>query len=371
MVSPPIYLACLTPAGTAAIATLGLYGPDAWRLVEPVFQPHHPASDPRLPCLGRIGEQLSDQVVVTVDRSGAQERVEIHCHGGPAVIDMLLRLFRDRGAKQIGWEEWQRLTTASRLRAETAIALAHAPTLRTANILLDQYAGAFERALREAIAALGDGDPAPLHAMIERIPLGRHLIHAWRVVLAGAPNTGKSSLLNAILGFARSIISPIPGTTRDVVTARTAIHGWPMEFADTAGADDAAVDLEREGIRRGRQAWAEADLCLWIVDPTQDQMALPPPLTVRHFLVVNKIDLPAKHAPPRSPTGTIYRVSALTGEGVPALMEAMADWFVPVAPEAGAAVPFSSEVCDILLAADQAWKRGEPTKAVEMLTSLL
>ncbi len=371
MVPPPTYLACLTPAGTAAIATLGLYGPDAWRLVEPVFQPNHPAAKPRLPRLGRIGDHLSDQVVVTVDRSGAQERVEIHCHGGPAVIDMLLELFRERGAKQVGWEEWLRLTTASRLRAEAAIALAHAPTPRTANILLDQYAGAFERALGEAIAALGDGDPVPLHALLERIPLGRHLIHPWRVVLSGAPNAGKSSLLNAILGFARAIISPIPGTTRDVVTARTAIGGWPIELADTAGADDAAVGLEREGIRRGRQAWAEADLCLWIVDPTQDQMQLPPPLTVPHLLVVNKIDLPAKHPPPRCSTGTIYRVSALTGEGVPALMGAMADWCVPNAPEAGAAVPFNGQICDTLLAADQAWKCGELTKAVEMLTSLL
>src|SRR4029453_3197945 len=74
-----------------------------------------------------------------------------------------------------------------------------------------------------------------LGAVLEFAELGQHLTAPWRVVLAGPPNVGKSSLINALAGYQRTIVSHVPGTTRDVVTTTTAIDGWPVELADTAG----------------------------------------------------------------------------------------------------------------------------------------
>ncbi len=95
---------------------------------------------------------------------------------------------------------------------------------------------------------------AHLDAVLRWTDLGTHLATPWRVVLAGAPNVGKSSLINALLGYGRAIVFDQPGTTRDVVTADAAIEGWPITLADTAGLHDASDATESAGIAlRGRR----------------------------------------------------------------------------------------------------------------------
>jgi hypothetical protein len=87
----------------------------------------------------------------------------------------------------------------------------------------------------------------------------------WRVTVAGAPNVGKSSLVNALAGYQRSVVSATPGTTRDVVTTVIALDGWPVELSDTAGMRDDAVRWRARKYSRGGAA-READLCLWVLD---------------------------------------------------------------------------------------------------------
>ena len=95
---------------------------------------------------------------------------------------------------------------------------------------------------------------------------GLRLINPWQIVLVGKTNAGKSSLLNALLGYQRSLVDHAAGTTRDVLTAVTAVDGWPVELADTAGSRAAASALESEGISRAAQRVASADLVLVVSD---------------------------------------------------------------------------------------------------------
>ncbi len=95
--------------------------------------------------------------------------------------------------------------------------------------------------------------------VLARWPIGSHLVEPWRVVLAGPPNVGKSSLVNALVGYQRAIVYDAPGTTRDMVTAITALEGWPVELCDTAGLRSSREAIEAEGVRLARQAAAAAD----------------------------------------------------------------------------------------------------------------
>jgi tRNA modification GTPase len=162
------------------------------------------------------------------------------------------------------------------------------------------------------------------------------------VAVAGAPNVGKSSLVNALAGYQRSVVAATPGTTRDVVTTLIAVDGWPVELADTAGLRDQADSLEGQGIRKARETASAADLCLWVLDAAAEPIWLDPKATAR--LVVNKVDLAPAWDLDRA--GDAVRVSARTGAGLAGLCAALARWLVPQSPAAGAAVPFTASIAD-------------------------
>jgi tRNA modification GTPase len=363
------YVACLTPPGVAALATLALRGPDAWEIARSIFQLR---TGGRLPAdstpgrfwLGRLGEEIADQAVFALKRVQPVPWVELHCHGGREVIRMILELFELRGVRVVAWPELERLTVEDPLQASAAAALAEAPTARTAAILLDQYQGAFRRAVDAARAGLADNDTEKagrVLADLERYSnLGRHLTTPWRVTVAGAPNVGKSSLVNALAGYQRCIVTATPGTTRDVVTTLVAIDGWPVELADTAGLRSGAETLEEAGIGLARAAAGMADLCLWVVDASAPPV-WPDAAASSPRIVVNKIDLPAVWDIAATP-GAVA-VSALTKEGLPELCQAIASWLVPEAPPAGAAVPFTPALCDQVAEVQALIAAGETEKA--------
>lgn len=146
----------------------------------------------------------------------------------------------------------------------------------------------------------------------------------FRIVLAGPPNVGKSSLMNALAQRDVAIVSDEPGTTRDVLEIRLDLGGYMAIVADTAGLREAAGAIEREGIRRAMSLADEADLILWIVDATDPQIDVPirTDRPDQHVLrVLNKIDAASKTATPP----TDFMISARTGAGIPDLVSALGD----------------------------------------------
>jgi tRNA modification GTPase len=368
--SSSTFVACLTPPGQGAIATLGLHGPAAWDALRALFRsragkPLPDAASPGQFWLGRCGVDVADEVVLAVRDS----RYELHSHGGHAVVQMLLDLFAAHGLHVCFWQEFMRHTDPG--RADATIALAHASTERTATILLDQYHGAFAAAASSVMAALDQGDIRSAKEIVAGLArctqLGRHLTEPFRVVVAGLPNVGKSSLVNALAGYQRSVVAPMPGTTRDVVTVRLAVDGWPIELADTAGLRAEAGALEALGIEQAREAAAQADLCLWVLDAT----ARPPgPVeTARPLIkVINKMDLPLAWDLDVAPDAV--RVSAVTGAGLADLCSAMSHRLVPEPLSPGAAVPFTPRLCKLVEEADRKLTVGDVTAARALFAAL-
>jgi tRNA modification GTPase len=361
----PSLIACLTPPGKGALATLGLAGPRAWPAVRELFVPRR-GELPEQPeagrfWLGRVGDDVADDAVLAVPQVEPITCVEVHVHGGREVPRWLTELFAARGLVETGsWTDFLALRRVDLLASLLAGRLASAPTVRTAAIVLDQASGTLRQALQRLLAHLEAGErewyEAELAELRRWARLGEHLTRPWRVVLAGAPNVGKSSLLNALAGYQRSIVAPTPGTTRDVVTATLAIDGWPVEVCDTAGLREAGEGLEGLGIEQARDAAAGADLCLWLLDASCEP-AWPPEGASNVRLVVNKIDRPAAWDLGRA--AEAVRVSAATGQGLDDLCAAVSRWLVPEVPPPGTAVPLVDME-----------ELGDPEKARALLPAL-
>jgi tRNA modification GTPase len=320
-------LTILTPPGKAAIATLAVRGPLAWAVARTLFQPPNGAlPDAPTPGRFRFGKLGGDEVILAVKESTPTPSLEIHCHGGVVVVRMIAELFTERGVRSVPWQEF--VTDSAPIQE----LLANAPTARAAAILLDQWQGAWDACMRSIEATNAD---QRLQRLRDLIPLGRHLVEPWKVVIAGAPNVGKSSLINALAGYTRSIVSPIPGTTRDVVTLQGAIDGWPVELTDTAGIRLADSALENEGIARARTAVGAADLRIWLLNGSAPPV-LPDELD-RCIYVINQCDLPAGWDWDRFMNAP--RISAQTRMGIEELCEVISQRLVPAPPLPGEAVP--------------------------------
>src|SRR5580765_4308798 len=153
-------LARLTPPGTGAIATLALRGPEAWQILRELAPRDLPRdAKPGHFLLTRLGESgAADEVVVAVKQITPEPWLELHCHGGAEVVRLLMELLAQRGAEVVTWHQLERTNTADPFRAAGLSVLANAPTTRTAAIALDQYQGAFTRAMAAVRDALKIGE---------------------------------------------------------------------------------------------------------------------------------------------------------------------------------------------------------------------
>lgn len=359
--------ALATPVGTAALAVLRVSGARSRALFEELFgAPPEPRMARHADYRAMNGTTIDDVLATFFlgpKSYTGEDSLEISCHGNPLIAQKILEDLYARGCRPaLPGEFTRRAFTHGRLdlsQAEAVMDLIAARSDRALAAANQQLRGSLGRHLEtlidDTLAALArveayidfpDEDLPPedralvaemlskVSAATDRLLATQHygdlLRDGIRTVIFGAPNAGKSSLLNRLVGRERALVSPEPGTTRDFLEERAMVGPHCIRFVDTAGLNPSPGAIERLGMRKTEEQLAEAELFLWVVDGTQPRPTLSPGIGSRlnatnALLVVNKADLPP-HATHSDPSALPrIKVSAKTGHGLDPLAAAITD----------------------------------------------
>jgi tRNA modification GTPase len=364
-----------TANGMGAIAVIRISGKNAFEIVTSVFSKDLSKVETHTAHFGRIrkGEEIIDEVLLTVLHEGksftGEQTVEIACHGSVYIQQQILQLLTANGCRMAEPGEFtMRAFMNGKMdlsQAEAVADLISSQSKRAHQMAMNQMRGSFSNELRDLreklihFASLVEleldfaeedvefADRTELkelvqevltyiHKLIRSFELGNALKNGVPVAIVGAPNTGKSTLLNQLLGEERAIVSNIAGTTRDVIEETLNIDGILFRLIDTAGireglSDSDADKIEAIGIERSKQKIQQAQLVLLLADATTDsisevaqwaetlQAEFPEKKIV---LIINKSDVSKQTAPAFEPH--LY-LSALKGEGVENLTAWMVD----------------------------------------------
>jgi tRNA modification GTPase len=341
--------AVATPPGRGGIGVVRVSGPLASRIAEAVLGRLPEARQATFgPFVDAGGQRIDEGIALYFPAPNSytgEPVLELQGHGGPVVMQALLNACLDAGARIAEPGEFTRRAflegKLDLAQAEAVADLIDAASREAARSALRSLAGEFSgavralvsaltelRALTEAMLDFPEEEVDSLHAAdavsrLERIRVGlaellgesrrgRLLASGIHVVIVGRPNVGKSSLLNRLAGEERAIVTPVPGTTRDVLRESIEIDGVPIVLADTAGLHDSVDEVERIGMQRAREELAKATVALVVHDATDPQAPEHMPRDLVRVEVYNKVDLvPGFSAPPGA-----VAVSARTGQGL-------------------------------------------------------
>ncbi len=335
-----------TPLGEGGIGVVRLSGTQAVAIADKIFESKKKAPVREQKSFtvqyghviekGLDGPKVIDEVLLLLMRGPksytCEDVVEISAHGGSAVLQEILQMALKAGARLAGKGEFTKRAFLNGrldlLQAEAVLDLVKAKTSLGAHWATAQLEGVLSRKMQnwkeellnvlshlEASIDFPDDFPETdshselaqrlglLYQEVEELlassDLGMIAKRGLKVVISGRPNVGKSSLMNQLAKANRVIVTPYPGTTRDVVEEEIQIHGFPVRLLDTAGIQDTSHPIEKEGIDRSKRAVDESDLVLYVLDGSQDWH--PDDETLLggldgkgKIIVVNKSDLPPK-----------------------------------------------------------------------------
>lgn len=368
-----------TPIGESGIGIVRLSGDQAIEIAEPIFCS---------PKNKKLGEQKKntliygfvidpesnrkiDEVLVSVLKAPhsytAEDTVEFNCHGGIVPLRKVLELVLRVGARLAEPGEFtKRAFLNGRIdlvQAEAVIDLIKARTEASLQIAMQQLEGGLSQNIKrirdellgimvqlEAAVDFSDEDLDILpfaelrgkteealrgiEGLLEGAADGKIIREGLRTVIAGRPNVGKSSLLNVLLKEERAIVTPVPGTTRDVIEEAVNIRGVALRLRDTAGIRHPGDEVEQLGVELSRKSLRQADLVLYVVDGSEpltpeDFMIMDEIKNKKTVVIINKIDLPLqvdeKEVGSKIKCERLVRISALHGEGIESLKEAILD----------------------------------------------
>jgi len=352
-------VAAATPPGAGGIGVVRLSGEDTESIARAMLGSlPEPRTATHRNFRNKSAEKLDAGLVLYFPAPASftgESVLELHGHGGPMLVSMLVDAAIELGARLAEPGEFtKRAFLNGKLdlaQAEAVADLIGSGTKQAARAALRSLSGTFSAAvnalaeqlvrLRMHVEAAIDfpeeeidflADDALLQrvkecgdaftALLERAEVGRILRDGYRAVIIGKPNAGKSSLLNRLSGEEAAIVTEVAGTTRDVLREQINIDGLAVELVDTAGLRDDPDRIEEEGIRRAREAMKSADTVLWIQDATaaeQTDIGEEVAEGVTVTLVRNKIDLTDEPPGPGKDDGSQINLSAKTGAGIDAL----------------------------------------------------
>ena len=360
--------AIATATGRGGVGIIRLSGPQAREIGEKITaQPLKPRHAHYLPFLNTQGEALDQGIALFFPGPHSftgEDVVELQGHGGPVILDWLLRSACERGARLARPGEFsERAFLNDKLdlaQAEAIADLIDASSEQAARSALHSLQGAFSHKVNELVEALialriyveaaidfpeeeidflSDGKVAGdladirqrLGAVFAQARQGTLLRDGMNVVIAGKPNAGKSSLLNALSGRDSAIVTHIEGTTRDVLREHIHIDGMPLHIIDTAGLRDTPDEVEKIGVERAWQEIHRADRILLLVDSQSTELTDPAALWPEFVqqlpdpgkltLIRNKIDLTGEPEGRRQEHPVCLAISAASGAGVEALKQ--------------------------------------------------
>lgn len=364
-----------TPIGEGGIGIVRISGKDAFAIAEKIFFSKKNKDLSAFPShtihYGEIRDnnERVDEALVSIMKAPntytKEDVVEINCHGGPLPLKKVMELVLKNGARLAEPGEFtKRAFLNGRIdlsQAEAVIDIINSKTDDSLRLAVNQLSGILSKkvnAIREELISIIasveasidfvdediefisrdemgkriDRTVDEIEALITTADEGRIYKEGIATAIIGKPNVGKSSLLNALLKEERAIVTPIPGTTRDVIEEWVNIKGMPLRILDTAGIRHTEDLVEIEGVKRSRDAIKRADLILLLIDGSnklndEDKRLMQEVSDKRLIVLLNKSDLPSlvkkNDIANILPENELVAISALTGEGVDSLKTAI------------------------------------------------